>query len=159
MKALQQFIHNLSVRERMVLGTGLVATIGLLSYALLLDPWYRELARLRDAVPQKTSDLAWMKSRVADAERLRRNADSKRNKNTNVLSVVEKTAEQSKVPIRQINPGPEGEVKIWFREMDFDPWLRWLENLRKQGIEVTAASVDQTADNKVNIRLTVKKGI
>lgn len=158
MKTLRQFISNLSARERFVLGLGLFVTIALLSYALLIAPWYRELTRLRAVVPQKMSDLAWMERQVGIIERLRSGSARKQTEDVNILSVVEKTAAASRVPIRQINPGPEGEVKIWFRETDFDPWLLWLEKLRKQGIEVTAVSIDRTPEEKVDIRLTLKNG-
>jgi len=158
MSAVKQFIENLSMRERIVLGLGVLATVALLVYALLLEPWYRELDRLRSSVPQKAADLAWMEKRVPIAIRLRaRNTQKTTNSNTSLLSIVENSADKYKVPIRQINPAANGEVRIWFRETEFDPWLRWLEAIKAQGIDVTAANVDRAASEKVNIRLTVQK--
>ncbi len=159
MKSLSQLIENLNNRERLFLGIGLLLTIGIFVYTLVLEPWYRELARLRSEVPKKEADLVWMQNHVALATRLRTKKLNMPNESSaSLLSVVEKTANAAKVPIRQINPGGDGEVKIWFRETDFDPWLIWLESLRRRGIEATNVNVDRAADNKVSVRLTVRGG-
>ena len=143
----------------MVLGAGFVLTIAILTYALLLEPWYRELVRLRGEVPKKEADLQWMNGHVDVATRLRTKKQEKGSlTSTSLLSLVEKTADAAKVPIRQINPGNDGEVKIWFKETDFDPWLVWLESLRKHGVEATSVSIDRTGTDKVSIRLTVRGG-
>ena len=159
MKSLSQLIENLNNRERLFLGVGLLVTVVIFVYTLALEPWYRELARLRSDVPQKEADLAWMQNHVVLATRLRtRNLNTHNGSSASLLSVVETTASAAKVPIRQIDPGGDGEVKIWFKETDFDPWLIWLESLRKRGIEATNVSVDRTADNKASVRLTVRSG-
>jgi len=155
---LKEFLNNLNRREKLLVTVAVVITVCLLTYALLLEPWYRTLARLQTEVPQKQADLEWMTKQLPVVASLRaKQARKPADGNASLLSLVESTAEKSGVPIRQINPGNNGEVKIWFRETEFDPWLRWLESVKQQGVSVTEAAVDRAADNKVTIRLTVRK--
>ena len=76
-----------------------------------------------------------------------------------LLTVVERSAKQSKMDayIRRMSPGEEGQVKLWLTDADFEQWITWLEKLRKAGVEVESASINQADNNRVTIRVTLKR--
>jgi len=152
--------RNLSQRERAILVFGGIASAFILIYSLVWEPWQDELARLRTQVPVKQETLDWMQKQTRDIGPLIEKANQqKQSGNAPLLTVIEKSARQSKINpyIRRMAPGEGEQVKIWMTEADFDKWLIWLEALRKQGVEVESATVNRAKDNKVTIRMTLQR--
>ena len=158
---LQQRLQSLSARERSVLGFGIVGAILILVYSFFWQPWQDELNRLRTQVPLKQETLQWMQQQSKLVQPLLQNGANKAQSDAKpVLTVVEQMARAAKIKqyIRRMAPGENNQqVKIWLTDTDFDAWLLWLERLRKVGIEVNAATVSRTADNKVTIRVTLQR--
>jgi general secretion pathway protein M len=158
MQALQQRLATMEPRERTVLLIGVVFTILVLGYVVIWEPWHQSLDRLRTQVPQKTVDLEWMQKQAKSIQPLLKRSKNKRpGDNIPLLSVVEKSAEQAKIRnvIRRMSPGADSEVKVWITDAEFDKWLQWLEQLRKQGVEVSAANINRSKEGRVGIRLTL----
>ena len=152
--------RNLSQRERAVLLFGGIASIFILLYSLVWEPWQDELARLRTQVPVKRETLAWMEQQTRNLGPLIKKANEGKQPNkAPLLTLIEQSARQSKMNpyIRRMAPGEGEQVKIWMTEADFDKWLIWLEVLRKQGVEVESATVNRAKDNKVTIRMTLQR--
>jgi general secretion pathway protein M len=159
--ALSGFWRELSARERWALGSGAVAVSAILLYALVWAPWHTELRRLREHVPVQRDTLTWMQQQARAVkpliERAGRNTEGR---DLPLLTVVEQTAREAglREAIRQMQPGDEGEVRIWIQDAYFDPWLLWTEVLRKRGIESSAVTVNRSAQlNRVNIRMTLER--
>ncbi|MFC1681500.1 type II secretion system protein GspM [Pseudomonadota bacterium] len=151
---------NLSQRERVVLLFGGIASIFILLYSLVWEPWQDELTRLRTQVPVKRETLAWMEQQTRNLGPLIKKANAGNQSNqAPLLTLIEQSARQSKMNpyIRRMAPGEGEQVKIWMTEADFDKWLIWLEVLRKQGVEVESATVNRAKDNKVTIRMTLQR--
>lgn len=161
MSALTGFWRSLNGRERWVLGGGGAAVLAILLYALVWEPWHADLRRLRQQVPAQQQALAWMQQQAAAVRPLlERAARSPEGRDLPLLTVVEQTARASglREAIRQMQPGEDGEVRIWIQDAPFDPWLLWTEELRKRGIESSAVSVSRSAQpNRVNIRMTLMR--
>jgi general secretion pathway protein M len=160
MTQLVRKFRNLSQRERAILVFGGIASAFILIYSLVWEPWQDELARLRTQVPVNQETLDWMQKQTRDIGPLIQKANQqKQSSNAPLLTVIEKSARQSKINpyIRRMAPGEGEQVKIWMTEADFDKWLIWLEALRKQGVEVESATVNRAKDDKVTIRMTLQR--
>ena len=146
MNQMARRFKNLSQRERAVLVLGGIASLFIVLYSMVWEPWQDELNRLRVQVPLKQETLAWMQQQTRDLGPLIKKAGQRtQSSNTPLLTVIEQSARQSKINpyIRRMAPGEGDQVKIWLTEADFDKWLFWLESLRKQGIEVESATVNR----------------
>lgn len=160
MATLQQRLSTMEPRERTVLVTGVSLAVLILGYVFIWEPWQQSLDRLRTQVPAKQADLNWMQQQANAIRPALRNAKNKKpGSNIPLLSVVEKSAEQAKLRdvIRRMAPGQDNEVKVWITDAKFDKWLKWLERLHKQGVEVSAATVNRSKENRVTIRLTLAR--
>jgi general secretion pathway protein M len=159
MVQLLQRFQGLTQRERVVLGIGGISALLIVVYSFVWQPWQEELNRLRIQVPIKKETLAWMHQQKSLVNPLIKKANQKtKSSDKPLLTVVERSAKQSKmdVYIRRMSPGEDGQVKLWLTDADFEQWLTWLEKLRKAGVEVESASINQTGNNRVTIRVTLK---
>lgn len=155
MNALRAYWRGLAPRERRVLAGGAAAALAVLGYALLWAPWQEELARLRTRVPALEQDLAWMTRAAARLQRLEGTARG----GLPPLSVLERSARARGLAdaIRQMRPA-EDRVHIALQDAPFDAWLRWLEDLRRQGVAVVAARVERSAaPGRVQVRMTLAR--
>jgi type II secretory pathway component PulM len=149
---------TLNARERLLIGWGIFALVATVLYISVLEPRYQRLSTLRQQVPAKQMDLAWMKAQLKQhANVLNNTGKQKTTAKLPLLTVVEQTATSAKLRanITRMQPGKDGAVRVWFGDVYFDPWLQWLEGLRKRGIQVSAANVSQSEAGKVNIRVTL----
>jgi len=162
MNALRDRLAALSTRERLILGAGALAAAAIVLYAFAWQPWQSELARLRAQVPAKAADLAWMKARAAEAERLAGEADDAAPQDAGLplLTLMERSAERAGIrdAISRMGPGDnDREVRIWMDEAGFDRWLQWLSRLQAAGVHVAEASIDGTGTNRVAVRATLAR--
>jgi general secretion pathway protein M len=160
MVQLVQRFQSLTQRERVVLGIGGISALLIVVYSFVWQPWQEELNRLRIQVPLKKETLAWMRQQQSLVNPLIKKANRKSNtSDTPLLTVVERSAKQSKMDayIRRMSPGEDGQVKLWLTDADFEQWITWLEKLRKAGVEVESASINQAGNNRVTIRVTLKR--
>ena len=160
MVQLVQRFQGLTQRERLVLGIGGISALLIIVYSFVWQPWQEELNRLRVQVPLKKETLAWMHQQKSSVGPLIRKANQQAKSScTPLLTVVERSAKQSKMNayIRRMSPGEEGQVKLWLTGANFEQWVNWLEKLRKAGVEVESTSINQASNNKVTIRMTLKR--
>jgi len=162
MSAWLQRLADLTAREKLVLGAGSAAALGIVLYALLWVPWQQELERLRQEVPEKARTLAWMKAQAPRAEALVREAASGQGNSAGLplLTQLERSANNAGIReyITRMSPGDEpDQVRVWMDDAGFDGWLRWLQSLQETGISVAEANIDRAGDNVVDIRATLQR--
>lgn len=158
----RQIFGNLNPRERQVLALGTVVLALILVYTLVWVPWHDALQRLRTQVPAKQATLSWMQEQAKQAAPLLKLENNKSNNDVPLLTVVETTAASAKMRnvIRRMSPGDqEGQVKVWVTEANFDSWLLWLEQLRKEAVEVVSTSISRGEGGKVSIRMTLQRSV
>ncbi len=158
----RQIFGNLNTRERQVLALGAVVFILILVYTLVWAPWHDALRRLRIQVPAKQATLSWMQQQAEQAKPLLKLETNKSKNDVPLLTVVETTAATAKMRdvIRRMSPGDqEGQVKVWLTEASFDKWLLWLEQLRKEAVEVVSSTISRGEGGKVTIRMTLQRSV
>jgi type II secretory pathway component PulM len=161
MNKLIQYWKGISDRERVIVSLGFVAVVGILAYAYVWVPWHQRLDGLRQQVPAQKRTLAWMENTAQQIKPyLARSRQTGNEKSIPILTVIDDTANASGLrdTIRQIQPGNDSEVKVWFQDVGFDGWLGWVARLQKNGVFVSAVSVTRSqTENTVNVRVTLKK--
>ncbi len=158
----RQLFGNLNARERRVLALGAVVLVLILVYTLVWAPWHDALRRLRTQVPAKQATLSSMQEQAKQAKPLLKLQNNKSKNDVPLLTVVENTAATAKMRgvIRRMSPGDqEGQVKVWLTEASFDSWLLWLEQLRKEAVEVVSSTISRSEGGKVNIRMTLQRSV
>ncbi len=148
---------GLNSRERRLLLLAGLLILGMSVYVLVLEPAYRRLDMLRVQVPAMQQDLDWMRAQVAANSALLAGPKNTETRNTPLLTVIEQTASQAglRQQISRMAPAEEGRVRVWFDDVYFDPWLRWLEAVRREQISVHAVNIVGDKQGMVDIRLTV----
>ncbi len=148
---------GLNSRERRLLVLAGLLIIGMSVYVLVLEPAYSRLDMLRAQVPAMQQDLDWMRAQVAANRALLAGPKNTETRDTPLLTVIEQTASQAglRQQISRMAPAEEGRVRVWFDDVYFDPWLRWLEAIRREQISVHAVNIVGDKQGRVDIRLTV----
>ena len=159
MSALLAYWQSLGRRERLIVIVGAALTLIILGYALVWEPWHRRLGQLRVQVPSKQETLAWMTREAARIEPLARRRAQTRGEALPILTVIEQSATRAELrdAIRRMQPAEDDQVRVWLSDAHFDPWLQWVETLKREGIEVVEATVNRAPQNTVNIRATFQR--
>jgi len=155
---LAEYLRTLGRRERSLLAAGSVVVIAAVLYVAVLEPRYQRLHMLRAQVPELAADLAWMKQQAARHDSLLGQRSRQRTESgVPLLTLVEQSATSAglRAHIGRMQPAPEGRVTVWFEDVPFDAWLRWLDSLGSRQVAVVAATVDRAGPGLVNVRLTL----
>jgi type II secretory pathway component PulM len=149
---------NLSSREKTVLVYAIPLAILIAGYAYLWQPVRENLDRLKQSVPLKTMELAWMKYELDQAEPWLSGA-SEDGSNSPILTIIDRRANASgvKSAIQRVQPGDSGQVKLWFEDVPADNWLKFVNTLSIDGIAVHTATMTRRSDGLVNARITVAR--
>lgn len=147
--------QGLNKREQLMLGIGSLLALLIVMYSFIYSPWQARLTQLRDQVPQKRSDLHWMQTQAEQVKPLLGNVE-KTNNETTLLTTLENTAQEIAIraSIKRMQPGEDGEVKVWLSDAQFDLWLAWVDVLRQQGVQVSTVNINRSQQDTVSIRAT-----
>ncbi|MEA1888784.1 MAG: type II secretion system protein M [Pseudomonadota bacterium] len=161
MSGLKKYWSNLPARDQRVLTYGGLAVLAILLYTLIWAPLQDQLKLLRPQVVSKSADLAWMEQQANTIRKLNSSPSAKIGVSKQpILTLVDQTAKAQKIRdrIKQIQPGKEsGTAKLWFDKVVFKDWLRWLDKITAQDIDVTRVSITKSAEfPRVNIRLELE---
>lgn len=152
------YMRSLNQRERALIAVGAFALVASLVYVLFLEPQYQRLRALRSQVPAQYADLVWMKSQIErHAGLLSGREQSGEEQRMPLLTVIEQTSTRAglREKMTRMQPAEEGRVRVWFDDAPFDPWLRWVDSLRGEGISVNAVNVNRAGEGTVDVRLTL----
>lgn len=157
--------NQLSNRERWLVGGGSVLTLVLILYALIWQPFQKELGRLRQTVTEQRADLAWMRQAAIEAKRLEKVQAGPKSQlpegiRRSLLIVVDQTARAAGLgtAVKRVEPQGEDRVRVWLEQVSFDQLIGWLDTLRRdQGIQTANAVMDRQASGKVDARLILQE--
>jgi len=161
-KQIKEYWASLETRERAVLGWGALIVALILFYALLWQPWQKSLNFMESSVQSMRENSVWMQQRAQEMKlgNSATSAQPRKGAEQSLLSVIEQTANQARVSgaIQQIVPNQEnGEVRVVLEGVDFNQWVRWIDNLYKNySVNITQinAEKDDEKPNLAEIRLT-----
>ena len=158
MSQISDIWKGLSKREQLILGAGIILASVILLYSFVFSPWQTKLTQLRDQAPQKRADLHWMKTQAKQAKSLLAATKSSTVQGP-LLTTLENTAQETAIrgSIKRMQPGSDGEVKVWLSDVQFDLWLAWVDVLRQQVVDVSTATITRAEQGAVNVRATFSR--
>ncbi|MGR5112050.1 type II secretion system protein M [Vibrio jasicida] len=139
----QAWWNSISQREqRLVMGGGVIAIIGMIYWGLLQPMNQRaELAQTR--IQSEKQLLNWVQDKADEITALRKSGGvSFSNQPLNQL--VSSSARRYKVELIRVQPRNES-VQVWIKPLAFNQMVDWLRYLKEQqGIEVEFLDIDRT---------------
>lgn len=157
-----QYWNNLSARDQRTLLLGALVALPLLFYALVIDPFARELDRLEQQVAEDRELLAWMEQAAAQVKGLRAGGAGARNGGGSLLSLIDSSAKQNGLggALKQVKPEGEG-VRLRLEQAAFDDLVRWLGRLgAEHGVGVTSLTLERLAvTGQVNATVVLERGV
>lgn len=138
-----EFWRGRSRRERaMLAAAAIVVALGLL-YGLVYAPLDRTRAKLVQRLPQLRAEHRLMTAQVAEIERLRGQGKVQPSGGGSLLRRVEASALAGGLrdQIQGLAPLGEGSVQVITRTGPLDAWIRWLLELRGQGVRVQSCRI------------------
>ena len=162
MEQLKIYWQGLQERERIVVVAGGIAVVLILFYWSIWRPWHAALDHMERVVQPLRTNLVWMRQQ---SENLKSSggvspAQSYQGTNQSLLSVVEQSAKRANVSpaIQQMVPAQEGgEVRVVLEGVNFNQWVRWIDDLFKRyGVDVKQVTAERDDDkpNVAEIRVT-----
>ncbi|MGD9164375.1 MAG: type II secretion system protein M [Chromatiales bacterium] len=151
-------------REQLALVLGAAALLLFLLYLLAWQPFVDSVEQNRLKVQNQQVTLAWMQQNLPEIQRLRsqRRASGSGRTNEALLTLVDRTAKQSRLrqEIQRIKPQGDDKVQLWVEQASFDALLKWLGGLNVQhGIQIESLNFDrQEQSGIVNARLVLQRG-
>jgi general secretion pathway protein M len=159
---MMNFWNNLQPRERVMLAGGAAALLLLLGYALLVEPYFTAMERMRQDVAAQRETLVWMRQAAAEAKALRGGA-TKRVAATggqSLLALADTTAKASGLAaaLKRVQPDGQRSVRVWLEQAPFDAMMQWLDTLgREHGVQVTGLVVEPLpAPGSVDARVVLE---
>lgn len=161
MDAIKNYWKQLEPRERIILGWGGLVVMIILFYALIWQPWHKEIDSMQESIQTMRKDLVWIRQHGEIMSSGGQGLVKKvKGENQSLLSVIETTAKAHKVraSIQQMVPSNnDTEVQVVLEDVNFNHWVTWIDVLVKQyGVDVLEASAERSGDkpNIAEVRMT-----
>jgi len=150
----------LQLRERFIVGGGIILLVVFCLYSLALSPFYKSVRERSAHVAQKQQDLAWMQS-MAPQLRALGNTRPLSNPNESLVVVIASTAGRANIAssISGQTPSGNNSVRVRLDGVQFDSLVSWLGILQTEfGINADTADVTHGPQpGKVNAVLTLTR--
>ncbi|NTV12452.1 MAG: type II secretion system protein M [Desulfobulbaceae bacterium] len=149
--------ENLLPREKMAVAAGALA-VGLLLLYLLVQPLLSKRSKLRDEVVRGRTELAWMHEAAREIEQSGP-AAPQGTATAPPMQLIDQAARENHLSdqLKRLEPGVNGEIKVWLNNANFVNLLHWLRQLSATGrLAVTNLNVEKgSAPGLVNAQLTL----
>jgi general secretion pathway protein M len=162
---MSSFFANLDGRERLTLLLGVGALALILSYLLVLEPFYSNRDSFRQEISAKEAELAWMHMAAREVRQIGRATAPAGGpgRTRSPLSAIDGSARQLGLgqALKRVEPAGRDEVRVWLEEAPFDEIMRWLALLKNtHGIEAAEVVVEngKRGTAYVNSRMTLVQG-
>jgi general secretion pathway protein M len=155
---------SLQPRERWLVGSGGLLAVLLLGYALLWQPFQRDLRQLRQSVAAQRQDLAWMQQAATLVKQLGGStanpaAATATRSGQSLLTLVDQTAKAAGLAnaVKRVEPQGSDKLRVQLDNVSFDLLVRWLIVLEQQHrIQIANVTVDRQGNGLVNVRLVLQ---
>lgn len=155
----KKYWHGLAPRERMLMIIAGVLVLLFLLYNMYFKSFYENLQRNQSEIHDVRQNHADILQKVAQAKALQGAGVTREDKLEvgNALGVLEQVAIQFKIKdsLNKIQPLGQDKIEVQYKDVSFDDWLRWNDNIAKRGVNTDAVNVSISQDNLVSIRQTL----
>lgn len=144
--SLIQFWRTRAPRERLVLAGGSALLVLALGFSYAWLPMQREVAQLRQALPQLRVQARQLQQDAQEVARLKVQPAVTREAGSLALAVEQSAlATGLRERIESITPQDAGHVRVVLPQVAFDAWIGWLGELQtSHGVRVDSARIEAT---------------
>ena len=143
-----QFWRTRAPRERLVLAGGSALLVLALGFAYGWLPMQRDVAQLRQALPQLRVQARQLQQDAQEVARLKAQPVVAREAGSLARAVEQRAlATGLRERIESITPQDARHVRVVLPQVAFDEWIDWLGELQtSQGVRVESARIEATDD-------------
>ncbi len=151
MQNLKQWFFSQPLTSQMLYAGVVVMMVIFLFFEFAFDPWKAHINNLNQRVDNSISTVAWMESQLKENQSIiARSANATPGKSQaegSLITRIEQSAKKQKMydRIARITPAKTGRVKVWLNNGNFQQWLVWVEVLKREGVDVVNARVNQSS--------------
>lgn len=159
---MKEWWENISERERLMVGSAVIFLLVAGIYFFLFAPLAERFATLRETVPEKRQELAWMQGAAMEVRALQRGGSAKAEKSGgSVMTIIDKSAKKLGLgkQLKRIEPDGQDGAKVWLEDVPHDDVMRWLHSLKnKYGVAPVSLSLEAgEAPGRIKARLTLTR--
>lgn len=143
---LLEYWQNLADRDRKILLIATPVIILLLFYALLIDPWKRQIKIENQRMQTYQENVDWMQQASQEIKTIQAQQANQQNKapQQSPLTLVDRIARAKRINnnITRVEPQGKDSVRVSIDEIEFDKFIDWIETLqRNYNIVIETASI------------------
>lgn len=148
-----QYYASLGSRDQLALKVLVLFLAVIILVAGVLIPSYQYALSAQKEYRQSVDDLTWMQN-----NQHRVNSKAPANRNGSLLSIVNSTAQSSRIAFKRFEPVGENNLNLWVENVSFNNMIQWVERLSDQyGIQVREIAVDrQISSGTINARIVLE---
>lgn len=152
--------ENLQRKEKAAVAATALA-LALLVVYLLLHPFFSSRARLQAEVNTRRLELAWMRGAAREIGELGY-AGQGQAAAIPPLQLIDQLARENRLSdqLKRLEPGAEGEIKVWLNNAVYVDMVRWLRQLTATGrLSIANLNVQKgSSPGVISAQLTLNSG-
>ncbi len=157
---MSEWFNRLSGREQGIIVLALVVLCGIVLHSSLVEPYQLKQQALEQEKLQRLEDLRWMQSAVPSLQPPGRSS-SRQQIQGSLVNALDRLVRQQGLSgsLAQMSPLADGEVRMRFRAVDFNRYLRLLAQISSAGLVIKDAQITSIENDvgQVNSNLVLPR--
>ena len=157
---MSEWFNRLTGREQGILAIAVLVVAGILLHGGLIEPYQLKQQALLQEKSQRQEDLRWMQSAVTSLKPLT-GSSSRQQIQGSLVNALDRLVRQQGLSnsLAQMSPLADGEVRMRFRSVDFNRYLRLLAQFSTAGLVIKDAQITSidNAPGQVNSNLVLAR--
>ncbi len=157
---MSEWFSRLSGREQGILALAVIVVCGIVVHGSLVEPYQLKQQALQQEKQQRLEDLKWMQTAVTSLKPVGRGS-SRQQIQGSLVNALDRFVRQQGLSnsLAQMSPLADGEVRMRFRAVDFNRYLRLLAQFSTAGLAIKDAQITAIENNpgQVNSNLVLAR--
>jgi type II secretory pathway component PulM len=135
--AMLKLLERYTLREKAIVGIGLLVLLVLGVHAMIIEPYQQRVAELRESIEQQRDDLSWMRSAVAGMPATEMTANTAAFSGT-LANFIDQAVRRQGLSgqLSQMSPIGTDEIRVRYNEVDFNRLVSFIAQVNSSGLEV-----------------------
>lgn len=155
-----EWFNRLTGREQSILAAAVIVIFGILLHSSLVEPYQLRQQALQEEKLQRLEDLRWMQTAVQSI-RPNDRATTRQPIQGSLVNALDRLVRQQGLSnsLAQMSPLADGEVRMRFRSVDFNRYLRLLAQFSTAGLVIKDAQITsiENTPGQVNSNLVLAR--
>lgn len=142
-----KLLERYTLREKTIVGLGLLVLIVLGIHAFVIEPYQERVTTVREAIVQQRADLAWMRSAVAGMPTEGAVAGTAQISGT-LANFINQAVQRLGLSgqLSQISPIGNDEIRMRYSAVDFNRLVNFIAQVNSSGLDIKDIRIS-AADN------------